>query len=138
MRKAFTAQDQGLDVVGLTHGFRRFDFFQYGDKPILFRHQRLVAIRCRIVLLQKYQQEIETLISCDVDYIGFPFRLTHHQEDISETDAARLIRSLPTQIKGVLITYLDDEKEIINLCRNLGVKTVQLHGEIRLESLQRV
>jgi phosphoribosylanthranilate isomerase len=84
------------------------------------------------------QQEIELLISCGVDYIGFPFRLTYHQEDISETDAARLVRLLPDQIKGVLITYLNNEKEIINLCRKLGIKTVQLHGEIRLKSLQRL
>jgi phosphoribosylanthranilate isomerase len=84
------------------------------------------------------QHEIELLVSCGVDYIGFPFRLTHHQEDISETDAAGLIRLLPNQIKGVLITYLDNKKEIINLCRILGINTVQLHGEIRLESLQRL
>jgi phosphoribosylanthranilate isomerase len=82
------------------------------------------------------QKEIDILVSCGVDYIGFPFRLTHHQEDISESEAAYLIRLLPRQIKGVLITYLDDEREIINLCQNLGVTTVQLHGEIRLESLK--
>jgi len=84
------------------------------------------------------QQEIELLISCGVDYIGFPFRLTHHQEDIGETEAAHLIRLLPDSTKGVLITYLNDKKEIIKLCRILGVKTVQLHGEIRLELLQKL
>jgi phosphoribosylanthranilate isomerase len=82
------------------------------------------------------QNELEILVSCGVDYIGFPFRLTHHPEDISESEAARMIRQLPNKCKAVLITYLNKAIEIIELCNKLGVNSVQLHGEIQLEELQ--
>ena len=82
------------------------------------------------------QKDLETLLSHGVDYIGFPFRLTHHPEDISESEAARMIRELPESCEAVLITYLNNAIEIIELCDKLGVSTVQLHGEIQLAEVQ--
>ncbi len=84
----------------------------------------------------RYEQELDILVSCGVDYIGFPFRLTHHQEDISESEAGRLIRKLPGHCKAVLITYLNKARAIRELCNKLGVNTVQLHGEIQVEELR--
>ena len=82
------------------------------------------------------QEELDLIVSCGVDYIGFPFRLTHHREDISQSEAARMIRKLPQNCEAVLITYLKKALEIIELCNNLGVNTVQLHGEIQLAEVQ--
>ncbi len=82
------------------------------------------------------QNELDLLVSCGVNYIGFPFRLTHHQEDITESEAGRMIRQLPESCQAVLITYLNNAIEIIELCNKLGVNTVQLHGEIQLEEVR--
>jgi phosphoribosylanthranilate isomerase len=84
------------------------------------------------------KEELALLVSCGVDYIGFPFRLTHHQEDISESKAARMIRKLPNSCEAVLITYLKKALKIIELCNKLGLNTVQLHGEIQPEEVQNI
>ncbi|HTQ80533.1 MAG TPA: phosphoribosylanthranilate isomerase [Thermoanaerobaculia bacterium] len=84
--------------------------------------------------------EAAMLLTAGVDWLGFPLRLTHHREDLSEAEAARLIRSLPDPARAVLITYLDRAAEIAELCRFLGARKVQLHGVIdarELASLRR-
>lgn len=76
------------------------------------------------------QQEAEMLIACGVDWLGFPLRLTVHKEDLLETEAARIIKSLRPPHAGVLITYLSQADEIVALCHSLGAQKVQLHGDI--------
>ena len=58
------------------------------------------------------QQEAKMLVECGVDYLGFPFRLDYHSEDISEVEATRIISRLPESVKAVVITYLDQAEEI--------------------------
>lgn len=82
------------------------------------------------------QNDLEILLSCGVDYLGFPLRLAHHPEEISESEAARMIGQLPDSCKPVLITYLYKAQEIIGLCQQLGLNTVQLHGEVQLRELK--
>ncbi len=84
------------------------------------------------------QQEAEMLMSCGVDWLGFPLRLTVHKEDLLETEAAQIIKSLQLPHEGVLITYLNQADEIVAFCHNLGVRKVQLHGEITLDQLTAV
>jgi phosphoribosylanthranilate isomerase len=74
--------------------------------------------------------EAEMLVAAGVDWLGFPFRLAFHREDLPEVEAARLIRILPPPCEAVLITYLDRAHEIAALCRELGVRKVQLHGPV--------
>ena len=76
------------------------------------------------------QAEAEMLAATGVDWLGFPFRLSHHREDLPEAEAARILRALPPPAQGVLITYLDRAAAIVDLCRDLGVLKVQLHGPI--------
>jgi len=76
------------------------------------------------------RREAEMLLAAGVDWLGFPFRLTVHREDLPEAEAARIIRALPPPHEAVLITYLEDAAEIAALCRDLGVRRVQLHGPI--------
>lgn len=78
------------------------------------------------------------LLDLGVDWLGFPFRLPVHKEDISEADAAAIIASLEPPHAGVLITYLVDPYEIIRLCQTLGTGKVQLHGEIALSQLHKL
>lgn len=70
------------------------------------------------------------LVSCGVDYIGFPFRLDYHKEDLDETEAASIIRGLPPTTRAVLITYLNRAEDIIELSSQLAVRIIQLHGDI--------
>jgi phosphoribosylanthranilate isomerase len=83
-------------------------------------------------------QEAEMLIECGVDYLGFPFRLDYHSEDISEAEVAQIISQIPQSVKAVVITYLDRAEEIIDLLKILGASAVQLHGDISLEEIKKL
>lgn len=74
--------------------------------------------------------EAKLLLESGADYIGFPLRLDYHKPDLTEKQVAEIISKLDCGVQSVLITYLDDAKEIADLCRFLGVATVQLHGTI--------
>lgn len=74
--------------------------------------------------------EAEMLIAEGVDFLGFPLRLTVNKEDLSEEEAAAVIRSFAGRARGVLITYLSRADDIVAFCRQLGVSIVQLHGAI--------
>lgn len=76
------------------------------------------------------RREAEMLVAAGVDWLGFPFRLALHREDLPEPEAARIVRLLPSPHEAVLITYLDRAADIATLCRDLGVRKVQLHGPI--------
>jgi len=84
------------------------------------------------------QAEADLLVECGVDLVGFPFRLSVHREDLSEADAAAIVRRLPATTRGVLITYLADATSIRGLAEFLGVAAVQIHGDIDLAELARL
>ncbi|MGW3140328.1 phosphoribosylanthranilate isomerase [Streptomyces sp. NPDC001139] len=82
------------------------------------------------------QEEADLLVATEVDWLGFPFGLPVHREDLSEEEAAAIIRGLPLSCRGVLITYMDEASEIVELAGRLGVQTVQLHGDVRISELR--
>jgi phosphoribosylanthranilate isomerase len=84
------------------------------------------------------QAEADLLVAAGVDWLGFPFRLAVHLPDLSEDAAARIIRSLPPPHAAVIITYLDTADAILDLCRHLGARHVQLHGPIPVAELAAV
>jgi hypothetical protein len=47
------------------------------------------------------------LQECGIRYIGFPLRLPMNRADLTEPEAADIIRWLRPRARGVLITYLD-------------------------------
>jgi len=73
-------------------------------------------------------EEARLLVDCGVDWIGLPFRLDHHREDLGEAEARVVVDSLPSTTLPVLITYLDDLEAILALGSYLGTHAVQLHG----------
>lgn len=81
--------------------------------------------------------EAQLLVEEGVDWLGFPLRLPVHREDISEDDAANVIRKIGPRAKCVLITYLHTADAIVTLCRKLGVTMVQLHGDIPTREIER-
>ncbi len=80
------------------------------------------------------EAEARMLVAAGVNYLGFPLRLPHGGEDLDESAAATLIGSV-SDAECVLITYLDDAREIDGFCRELGVTTVQLHGPVSVDAL---
>ncbi|MCE9625355.1 MAG: phosphoribosylanthranilate isomerase [Deltaproteobacteria bacterium] len=75
-------------------------------------------------------EEARLLVEGGVDWLGFPFRLDFHREDLSETQARDIISVLPNTVLPVLITYLNDADSILDLCGCLGTRAVQLHGKV--------
>lgn len=81
--------------------------------------------------------EAQLLQQCGVRYLGFPLRLPVHREDLTESEAAIIIKRLAPPVFGVLITYLNEGNEIAAFCHALGARIVQLHGEIDRDELKR-
>ena len=73
-----------------------------------------------------------------IRYLGFPLRLPVHNEDLTEDEAAAIIKGLAPPVLGVLITYLEQASEIAAFCHVLGARIVQLHGDIDRDELKRL
>ncbi len=84
------------------------------------------------------QDEADLLLECGFTHLGFPFRLAKNKPDLTEEDAARIIRGLPGDVTALLITYLRDPEAVVALCEELGVSYVQLHGDVSVEELSRL
>ncbi len=82
--------------------------------------------------------EAEMLIDSGFEYLGFPLVLDHHEEDLSVKDASAIVAKLGNRSTFFLITYLSMASAIVDLCRELGVNMVQLHGEVSVAELQRL
>jgi phosphoribosylanthranilate isomerase len=80
--------------------------------------------------------EAQLLIDCGVRYLGFPFVLDHHKEDLTIDAAAAIVATLRNQATFFLITYLNKAGAILELCHYLSVNMVQLHGETDLEQIK--
>lgn len=82
--------------------------------------------------------EARLLIEAGVRWLGFPLRLTVNKEDLTEAEAAAIIRGLPAGCHGVLITYLDRADAVVDFCAQLGARTIQLHGDIAVDELREI
>ncbi len=80
--------------------------------------------------------EARLLVDADVRWLGFPLRLTVNKEDLSEDEAAAILRRLPEGFHGVLITYLNRADDVLAFCGKLGARVIQLHGDIAVEELR--
>lgn len=74
--------------------------------------------------------EAAMLCAAGVDWLGFPFHLPVHAEDLSRTEAAQVIAGLPPPGRALAITYLTEPASVVALCRELGVSAVQLHAPV--------
>lgn len=82
--------------------------------------------------------EAEMLAAAGVDWLAWPLRLPVNAEDVSEAEAAALIRALPPAERHVLVTYENTAAETDAFCRQLGVCRVQLHGPFPVAELRRL
>lgn len=82
--------------------------------------------------------EARMLAACGVTHVGLPLRLPVHAPDVSEDEARNIVRGLAALAHTVLITYLTDARETLELCRFLGVGGVQLHGAMPVSEVRRL
>ncbi|MFF2194352.1 phosphoribosylanthranilate isomerase [Streptomyces sp. NPDC058157] len=83
-------------------------------------------------------EEAKLLAEEGVDWFGFPLRLPSGKDDISEAEATEIIAGLTAPQEGVLISYMVDADEISAFTTQLGVKAVQLHGDVTPEELRKL
>jgi phosphoribosylanthranilate isomerase len=80
--------------------------------------------------------EAKLLIDCGIRFLGFPFALDHHKEDLTVEAAAAIVSKLGNHANFFLITYLTKAQDIRRLCDALAVNMVQLHGQSDLKQIQ--
>jgi phosphoribosylanthranilate isomerase len=79
--------------------------------------------------------EARMLVRAGVHQLGFPLRIFPHREDLTEEAAAKIIQGVPLPAEAILITYENRGGAIADLATKLGVRRVQIHGEIALEEI---
>jgi phosphoribosylanthranilate isomerase len=84
------------------------------------------------------QTEADMIIEEGADWLGFALRLPAKNEDLSESDAAAIIKKIQPQHQGVIITYLTEADEIKSFCAEMGVSAIQLHGDVLPAELRKL
>lgn len=82
--------------------------------------------------------EARMLLQAGVDWLGFPLRLEHHDEDLPDGEVSSVIAALGIGERAVLITYLERAPEIADLAARTGCRRVQLHGDIAAADVRRL
>jgi len=75
-------------------------------------------------------QEAMLLVQCGVRQLGFPLCLDVHEQDLSDVEVREIGLSLPGEVEKVVITYLDRAELILALCEKVGMRMVQIHGNM--------
>lgn len=74
-------------------------------------------------------EEARAAADAGADALGFTLRLpTGEHDGLTEAKARGIIAALPPFVASVAITYVDNPREAVDLCRYLGVTVLQLHG----------
>ncbi|MEU8175646.1 phosphoribosylanthranilate isomerase [Microbispora hainanensis] len=84
------------------------------------------------------QAEADLIREEGADWLGFALRLPAKNEDLSEEEAAAIVKEIQPEHRGVVITYLTDAEEIKTFCAELGVTAIQLHGDVTGEELRKL
>lgn len=80
--------------------------------------------------------EAAVVAESGVDWLGFPLRLAHNTPDLSEADAAEVIAGIQPPHRAVVITYERTAGDVLALCRQVGARIVQLHGDVHPTELR--
>lgn len=85
------------------------------------------------------EDDIRVALAAGADALGLICGLTHPSPDGLSPDHAReLATRIPSSISRVLVTHLTAPDEILALAARIQVDTIQAHGEISLDQLQRL
>lgn len=85
---------------------------------------------------------VEDALMCvkyDCDAIGLLVGQGHNSDDfISVNKAKEIIEALPPFVSSVIITHLEDSKEIINILKESKANAVQLHSYIKESEVEKI
>lgn len=84
------------------------------------------------------QAEADMICEEGADWLGFALRLPAKNEDLSEAEAAAIIKAIQPRNRGVIITYLTEADEIKAFCEELDVTAIQLHGDVAPAQLEKL
>ncbi len=82
--------------------------------------------------------EAGLIAAAGATHLGLPLRLPVNVPDTTEEQARMIVANLPASLVPVLITYLEQADDIIDLCQFLACQTVQLHGPVATGELRRL
>jgi phosphoribosylanthranilate isomerase len=84
------------------------------------------------------EKEMQTLLECGVDLIGFPLGAECGAGNAGESEAREIVGRIRPPAFGVVITYLGKADDVAALCGSVGAPAVQLHGDVGVEELRRL
>jgi phosphoribosylanthranilate isomerase len=97
-----------------------------------------MSVRIQIAGVSTLEEAL-ALERMGADALGFTVRLPSGVHDgLTEAKARSIIAALPPFVSTVAITYVDNAREAVDLCRYLGVSTLQLHGEFPASDMELV
>jgi phosphoribosylanthranilate isomerase len=76
-------------------------------------------------------EDLEASISAGADFVGFVVNVPSSPRNLDYKSAARLISTVPSNVKSVAVTVLRSPEDLRSLME-LGADYVQLHGELNL------
>lgn len=84
-------------------------------------------------------EEARALERMGVDALGFTLRLpTGIHDGLTEAKARSIVAALPPFVSCVVITYADNARDAVELCRYVGATALQLHGAFATADLELV
>lgn len=87
-----------------------------------------MPMRIQIAGVSSLEEALDTA-DAGADALGFTVRLPSGVHDgLTEALARGIVARLPPFVASVAITYVATPREAVELCRYLGVTTLQLHG----------
>ncbi len=84
-------------------------------------------------------EEARALERMGADALGFTLRLpTGVHDGLTEAKARSIVAALPPFVSCVVITYADNARDAVELCRYVGATVLQLHGAFPTADLELV
>jgi phosphoribosylanthranilate isomerase len=85
----------------------------------------------------QFYEEARLALDCGATALGFLVGLTHRAEDkLTDTAARDIVQLLPRETNTVLVTHLLDPNEIAKLATFIGVRTIQVHGDVSVTGVE--
>lgn len=73
------------------------------------------------------------------DAIGLLVGQEHNSKDfITIKQAKEIVNKMPPFVSTVLVTHIDDANQIIEMIKDIGVNTVQLHSDIDINGIGKI
>lgn len=86
----------------------------------------------------RHLEEAKACIEAGADALGFHVDLEHSKCPIGAAAAREIISKLPPFVSSVLVTTATDTKELVRLTRATWVNTLQLQGEVEIDTVRAV